>query len=137
MINAYVTAATFTRPRNHYLAIARAVIKTVVKCDGVPPGAKLRFQRKMMVVQRIFKLMYRAHEFRVSHAIKSDMYTFLNRANWTQVVSCRRRLCLSRCFLLAYYKPENYFNTTGGDTILARLTAVLPYDTWWIIYGFV
>lgn len=140
LIHMYVTAnanATFTRPRNHYLAIARHIVKSVIGCGGVPAGAKFRFRQKMLLVQRVFRLMYREHEFRVSWAAQSDMYTFLNRANWTQVVSNRRKLLLSRCFLLTNYKPENYFGAENCDGVLSNLTTMLPYDIWSIIYSYV
>lgn len=140
LIHAYVTAsvnATFIRARGHYLAIARAVVKTEVKCDGVPRGAKLRFLDKMGVIQRIFSIMYRPHEFRGSHAVKSDMYTFLNRANWTQSVSNQRKILLARCFLLANYKPQNYFDNENGGQLLNMLTARVPFALWSEIYSYV
>ena len=140
LIHTYVTAsvnATFIRARGHYLSISRAVVKTVVKCDGVSRGAKLKFLRKMGVIQSIFSLMYREHEFRVSHAVKSDMYTFLNRANWTQAVSNQRKILLARCFLLANYHPHNYFDNSNGGQLLNMLTRKLPYDLWSEIYSYV
>ena len=139
LIHAYVTAsvnATFIRARGHYIAISRSVVKTVVKCDGVPRGAKLRFLHKMGVIQRIFALIYRPQEFRVSDAVKSDMYTFLNRANWTQAMSNQRKILLARCFLLANYKPQNYFDINDGK-LLNMLTGKLPFVLWSEIYSYV
>lgn len=139
LLYSYVTAnvnATFTRPRNHYIAVARAIVKTIIKCDGVPVGAKQTFQKKMHIIQRIFMLMYRPHEFRVSHAAKSDMYTFLNRANWTHVISNRRKLLVQRCFLLTHYKQENRFCYDEDDLLLWRVTQQLPYELWPIIYQY-
>lgn len=125
------------RPRAHYLAIARAVVKTVVGYDGVQRGAKVRFQRKMSIVQNIFKLMYRQHEFRLAHALQTDMYTFIDRAKWTQRMSNMRKIVLGRCFLLTNYKPENYFDPDYGDLLISQLTRRLPFDMWILIYRFV
>jgi len=140
LIHAYVTAsvnATFIRARGHYLSISRAVVNTEVKCDGVPRRAKLKFLHKMGVIQSIFALMYKPNEFRVSHAVKTDMYTFLNRANWTQAVSNQRKILLARCFLLANYKPQNYFDNENGGKLLNMLTRKVPYALWSEIYSYV
>lgn len=141
LLHAYVTAdvnATFTRPRQHYIAVARAVVNSIIKCDGVRADAKIRFQQKMEIIQRVFHLMYRSHEFRMSHAAKSDFYTFIGRASWTQVISNKRKIVLRRCLLLAKYKPENTFSCDDtSDVLLHRLTTILPHDVWGMIYEFV
>ena len=140
LIHAYVTVgvnATFIRPRQHYIAVARAAVNSIIKCDGVRADEKIRFLQKMETIKRVFQLMYRSHEFRMSHAAKSDFYTFINRAKWTQVISNKRKIVLRRCLLLANYKPENTFLVDERDPLLHRLTTMLPYDVWTLIYQYV
>lgn len=140
LIHAYVTvdvSATFIRPRQHYVAVARATVNSVVECDGVRANSKNRFLKKMETIKRIFQLMYRPHEFSMYHAAKSDFYTFVDRAKWTQVISNQRKIVLRRCLLLANYKPENAFLVDEDDPLFHRLTTMLPYDVWGLIYQYV
>jgi len=140
LIHAYVTVdvnATFIRPRQHYIAVARAAVNFVIKCDGVRANSKIRFLKKMETIKRVFQLMYRSHEFSMSYAAKSDAYTFIDRAKWTQVISNQRKIVLRRCLLLTNYKPENTFLACERDPLFHRLTTMLPYDVWSLIYQYV